>query len=100
MSKIKCKGAYLFNRAFHQNNSALVVPKAATENLINGTPIKDFILNHKDLFDFMIGVKIPKNSRLEWMKDGDVHVLSQMQRYYVSTDGGTMTKIMPHLPGS
>jgi len=38
MSKIKCKGAYLFNRAFHQNNSALVVPKAATENLINGTP--------------------------------------------------------------
>lgn len=62
--KLKNKGAYEYNLEWHKDHSALVVPKAVEEYLTKGTPVRDFILNHDDAFDFMLRVKVPRSSSL------------------------------------
>lgn len=92
---IKRKGAYDYELDFHQNQSMLVVPKAAEANLLYDTPIDDFIMNHKDIYDFMLRVKTPKSSRLVGHKDGEDVALQNITRYYVSNNGYQLVKCMP-----
>ena len=112
--KIKRKGPYrsVFNPPvidkgagdleWHQNHSALVIPKAVESVLIYGGTTRDFIYNHDDVFDFMLRTKIPRSSRLvihtgsSLWPDGD-EPQQNVCRYYVSRSGGAMTKIMPPL---
>jgi hypothetical protein len=49
--------------------------------------------------DFMLRVKVPRNSRLEWVVGDTIQPLENTQRYYVSTMGGQMVKVMPPLKG-
>jgi len=93
--KLKRKGAYEYNREWHQDHSALIVPKAAEAHLVRGESISDFIRGHSDIFDFMLRAKVDRSSRLMW---GDVQV-QNITRYYVTDQehGGTLTKIMPPL---
>lgn len=74
----------------------LVVRKAAEAHMVHGVPVRDFIMNHRDPFDFMLSVKVPRNSRLE---TGEGLTLQNTTRYYVSTDGVSLTKVMPPLKG-
>lgn len=97
--KVKRKGAYEYNREWHQNHSALVVPKAAESHLLHGTGIREFIVNHPDFMDFMLRAKIPRGSRLVWEIDGVDYELSNLTRYYASKTGGKLIKIMPPLKG-
>ena len=90
--KIKRKGAYEYERAHHQNNSALVVPKATELVLTKGLSPRQAVMQHTDMFDFCLFVKSP---RLEL--DG---VPQQGRtRYYVSTTGGTLVAVKPPPPG-
>jgi len=83
---------------WHKDHSMLVVPKAAEAKLVNNVDIADFIMRHKDPFDFLLSVKVPKTSRLEmWWLDGRKEPVQKTCRYYVSTKGCTLTKIMPPL---
>lgn len=91
MARIKRKGAYEYQLGWHQNHSALVVPKAAEAALVHGQDIRDFILNHDDPMDFMLRTKVPRSSILEW---GGERV-SNIVRYYISTEGKTLEKVMP-----
>lgn len=97
---VKRKGAYEYDRDWHQNQSALVVPKVAEEVLLTGTPIRETVLNWDNRLDFMKLVKVPKSSNLvinypDW---GDTDFpLQNTTRYYVSHDGGQLVKIMPPL---
>lgn len=95
--KVKRKGAYEYNVAWHQNHSALVVRKAVEEFLVRNVPIKEYILNHKDVYDFMLRTNIPKSSRLLIEYDDYVEELQNITRYYISDSGGKLTKIMPPL---
>lgn len=79
---------------WHQDQSQLVVPKAAEAYLLHGTPLNDFIRSHQDPFDFMIRAKIQRNCRFEGM-DPNIKNL----RYYVSLGGHELVKIMPPLAG-
>lgn len=101
--KVKYKGAYVYKReelGWHQNHSALVIPMAAVEHMINGTPIEEFIKNHKEKFDFMLRTKVPRSSRLIMaMEDGTEIPQQNICRYYPSKKGGKLIKIMPPLPG-
>lgn len=83
---------------WHKDHSALVVPKAAEAFLVRGVPVEDFIKSHRDPFDFMLSVKVPKSSRLEmrWA-DGRVEPVQNTTRYYVARGGCTLTKVMPPL---
>lgn len=89
--KLKRKGAYEYEMAWHQNHSALVVPKAAEAALVHGRDIREFISSHDDPLDFMLRTKVPRSSSLEWGGE----VVANIVRYYISTDGKTLEKVMP-----
>src|SRR5690606_17958830 len=80
--KVKRKGAYEYQLGWHQNHSALVVPKAAEAALLNGEDIATFITGHDDVMDFMLRTKAPRGSMMEW---GGTRV-PNVVRYYISTD--------------
>lgn len=95
--KVKRKGAYQYeDLGWHQNHSALVIPKAVEAYFLKGTPIRDFITNHTDKYDFMLRTKVPKSSRLVMVyEDGAEVPLQNICRYYPSKKGGKLVKIMP-----
>jgi hypothetical protein len=97
---LKRKGAYEYELDWHQNHSALVVPKAAEAALVHGTDIRTFIENHSDPFDFMLRAKVPRTSRLVLVDYKSVdHQQQNTSRYYMSVMGGDLVKIMPPLKG-
>ena len=93
--KRKRKGAYEYQRGWHQDRSGLVIPRAAEAVMVDGASPHEFVMAHRDPFDFMLSVKVPRSSRL---MHGDRKV-QNVTRYYVSTDGEPLTKVMPPLKG-
>lgn len=89
--KIKRKGAYEYEMQWHQDHSALVVPKAVEAHLIHGTDIAEYIYKHTDIFDFFLCVKTARDSHFEWNGKKVESVL----RYYISTEGKPLEKVMP-----
>jgi hypothetical protein len=88
---LKRKGAYEYNLGWHQNHSALIVPKAAEAALVHGKDIRTFIQNHHDIFDFFLRAKVPRSNVLEW---GGKKV-ANIVRYFISNGGYKLEKIMP-----
>lgn len=76
---------------YHKDWSARIVALAAEEALVRGGDIRDFIINHNDIFDFFLRTKVPRSSTLEW---GGERV-SNIVRYYISTGGRPLEKVMP-----
>ena len=98
MGKIKRKGAYEYNVQWHQDCSALVIPKAAEAALVCGEDIRTFIMNHADNYDFMCRAKVPRSNRLvmRWPEYDDAEIeMNSIIRYYVSNHGGSLVKIAP-----
>ena len=103
--KIKRIGAYAYltphddpytrERQWHQNHSNLASKKAAEAHMLHGTPIKDALRANHDPFDFTLSVKVPRNCHL---LHGDQRV-QNTSRYYMSTEGASLTKVMPPLKG-
>lgn len=91
MGKLKRKGAFEYDLGWHQNHSQLVVPKAAEAALVHGVDVREFIENHDDVMDFMLRTKVPRGSQLEWGGERQANIV----RYYVSTDGDILEKVMP-----
>lgn len=54
---IKLKGCFEINKEFHKDSSMTIVPIALKEYFVNGTPIKETILNHKNIYDFCLRLK-------------------------------------------
>ena len=111
--KLKSKGAYVHKSKesqgpkwtpsdmdWHQNHSSLVIPKAAEAALVHGKDIREFITNHDDIFDFMLRTKVGRSDNLI-ISDaaGNERELQKITRYYISVDGGTLTKISPPTKG-
>lgn len=92
--KIKKKGAYddySDGYQWSKNYSALVVKKAVLAALLEGADTKQFIYDHSDKMDFLLRAKVPRSSFL-------IHgnrVLQNTSRYYASTDGESLVKVMP-----
>lgn len=103
--KIKRIGAYAYEtpldnpytreRQWHQDHSMLVVRKAAEAQMVHGVPVRDFIMNHRDPFDFQLSVKVNRtaNGQPCVLYHGDQEV-QRNTRYYVSTDGAPLSKEM------
>ena len=89
--KLKRKGAYEYEREWHQNHSALIVPKVVEAVLLHGKDVRDYIINHDDIFDFMMFAKAPGGSHLEL----DGVEIQRRSRYYVSITGGSLIKVSP-----
>lgn len=102
MARVKRKGCYEYDMEWHQNHSALVVPKVAEKVLLEGAPIRETLEAWPDKMDFMLRVKVPRSSTLVYTRPawGDTQFpLPNTCRYYISTVGCHLFKIMPPLKG-
>jgi hypothetical protein len=98
---VKRKGAYEYqDLGHHQDQSALVIPKAVEASLVSGVSIDQYIKSHTDKYDFMLRVKVPRSNRLISVDEFGIESEEQkICRYYVSNSGVTLLKIMPALEG-
>ena len=94
--KLKLKKDYNYDLELHKDASALVIPKAIEHYLVHGQCIRDFIINHKDPYDFCLRGKVPSNNKLvlRWGEFGD-QPLQKITRYFISKTGGDLIKIGP-----
>tara|TARA_R110000787_G_C13443392_1_gene446681 strand:- start:5121 stop:7157 length:2037 start_codon:yes stop_codon:yes gene_type:complete len=76
---------------YHKDWSARIVAMAGEAALVRGEDIREFITNHGDTFDFFLRTKVPRSSILEWGGEK----VSNIVRYYISTDGKPLEKVMP-----
>ena len=111
----KYKGVYVHTSAvdggelgWHQNHSALIIKKAAAAAIVDGKPVRETILNHRDPFDFYLLAKVGRKDGLHLFNDvkwGDTVVYPQVKiqdcqrisRYYISNTGHKLIKTMPPL---
>lgn len=96
---VKRKGAYEYNLAWHQNASALVVPKVAEKVLLEGAPIHETVMNWPEPMDFMLRTKVPRSSYLSLERNEVQIQIQNVTRYYIAKDGGRLFKWMPPLKG-
>ncbi len=99
MGKVKRKGCYEYDIEWHQNGSALVIPKIAEMVLLKDIPILETLEKWPDRMDFMLRCKVPRSSRLVSNFEGHERQEQNTTRYYVAKGGATLTKIMPPLKG-
>jgi hypothetical protein len=101
---VKKIGAYKDKLEWHQNHSSIVIQKAVEAHLINGLSIEEFILNHKDPYDFMLNYKATRGIKLVLENKSQMKVtyedLQKTIRYYISTNGKALKKILPPLKGA
>jgi hypothetical protein len=90
---VKRKGAYEWNVGWHQNAGGLVIPKVAEQVLLGGAPIRETVAAWPDKHDFMMRVKVPRGSYLQWGEDQ----VQNTTRYYIAKGGKPLTKWMPPL---
>jgi hypothetical protein len=104
--KIKLNGAYEHRighidgegLAFHQNQSMVVIKRAAVEQIVNGIPVDKTIRSCKNPFDFCGRTKVPRSSRLVSVDEEGIEYAEQnICRYYIAKDGRSLVKIMPPL---
>ncbi len=94
--KVKRKGAYEIDPDWHKDHSSLVVQKAVSAWLLNGTDPTEFIYAHADAYDFMRHVKVRRSDTLTW---GD-ETIQNTTRYHIALAGKPLTKHMPPLAGA
>ncbi|KKN66521.1 hypothetical protein LCGC14_0470550 [marine sediment metagenome] len=82
---------------WHQNLSALVVPKVTEKVLLEDAPIAETVRNWPDFMDFMLRTKVPRNSYLALRIGEEQTRLQNTTRYYVAEGGGNLIKWMPPL---
>ena len=97
--KVKRKGAYQYeDLGWHQDQSGLVIPKAAEAFMLQGIPLATYIKGHKNKYDFMMRAKVPRSSKLVMeMGDGTEAAQQNTCRYYACNAGGSLVKVMPPL---
>ena len=96
---VKRKGAYEYKTEWHQNASALVVPKVAEQVLVYDKPIRETVENWPDIMDFMKRVKVPRSSYLAMEQNCRTVQLQNTTRYLITKSGGRFFKWMPPLKG-
>jgi hypothetical protein len=93
---IKLKGDYEIYKEYHKDPSTQVVPLAVKNYLIYGIPIKETIMNDKNIFDFCLRLKVNSSSRAMYkvLENNEIvdKCLDRTTRYYISTNGGTLYK--------
>ncbi len=96
---VKRKGAYDYNRGWHQDHSALVIPKVAEQVLLHGAPIRETVENWPDKHDFFLRVKVPRTGYLSLERDAVETQQQNTSRYAITKTGGTLWKHLPPLKG-
>lgn len=90
--KVKLKGAFEIDKAWHKDTSSKVVSKAIYEYYVNGTSPIDFILSHNDIYDFCNRYKATAgwHSETRGLGDGMYVTCDRQQktnRYFMTNRG-------------
>lgn len=95
--KMKRKGAYEWKYEWWQDPSATVIAKAAEDCLLTGRPVMGALRDQlqADPWSFLLRARAKGRDRLEY---GGLPV-QKTCRYYLSTSGAPLVKVMPPLPG-
>ena len=95
---VKKKGDFLTDFELHKNKSARIVPIALEQYYVHGTPVKDTIMNHKNLYDFCIRKKASRDFHYEGInKVTNVKTkYNKLIRYYVANVGEKVYKVKNH----
>lgn len=95
--KLKFKGDFEVDKDYHKNNSQRIVPLAIRNYFIDGTPVMETLVNHKDIFDFCIGRKGTKQFEYTLVKGDDrITLPDKVVRYYIASNGYKMYKLDTH----
>jgi len=96
---IKTKGDFMSDFELHKNKSARIIPLALQEYYTKNTPIETTIKEHKNIYDFCLGVKsIGKNKLIAFDKKNQTEKeLQKINRYYISNEGIHLLKRLPKL---
>ncbi len=92
----KHKGLFEFDTELHKDPSMRIVPYALNQYFIKGIPIKETILNHQDIYDFCLRLKVNSGWKAIYKYVGNYtiiqKILSKNTRYYISNSGGALYK--------
>jgi hypothetical protein len=86
--KVKVKGEFIYEKVLDGSNEFLVVPIAVKEYFVNGTPVEETIMNHKNIYDFCCSKKISRDYEIWYMEKKQ----QQLNRFFVSKKGGYLYK--------
>jgi len=92
---VKKKGDFLTDFELHKNKSARIVPIALEQYYVNGIPVADTIMKHKNLYDFCIRKKASRDFHYEGVdpKTNKQTKYNKLIRYYVSNTGEKVYKV-------
>ena len=98
--EVKRKGSFakIGDKTLKDDSSANIVAIALEEYFVNGTPVKQTVENHNDIFDFYIGVKkfenqTYMNSQLIMGDNYETLYHDKVLRFYVTTSSSVITKL-------
>jgi len=97
----KAIGPYSFEKGWHENHSALVIPKAVQQYYKDGGDIEEIVRKWPDAFDFMLCAKAKSMRKVGATRNmwGD-HQVQDVTRYYISTSGEPLVIERPPLAKS
>ena len=103
--KVKRKGQFeiyddiVENSTWHKNPSAMIIPKAINEFVVNGTEVEETVESENNIHEFLYGVKKTKAFKYIWWVADENFICrpkkkleDRVVRYYASTDGGSLYK--------
>lgn len=93
----KYKGLFEIDPELHKDPSMRIVPIALSNYFIKGIPIKDTIMNHTNIYDFCMRLRVNRSYKaiFTYITEGlqlGYKQLSKNTRYYVSNKGGFLHK--------
>lgn len=92
----KLKGCFEIDKEYYKDPSMKIVPIALKRYFVDNIPIRETILNHNDIFDFCLRLKVNSKSSafFKYLENGDLtkKKLDRTTRYYISTNGGSLYK--------
>lgn len=94
--KLKRKGLFEYQMDFHKNPSFMVIPKSLEQYFINNHSVKEYILKHDNIYDFLGAVKTTKDFTLNLYFVRNREFIKEKQekvcRYFISNKGGRLIK--------
>lgn len=93
---IEKKGMFITDIKLGKGLAPTIIPKAVINYFINKTPIKDYIKNHKDIHDFLIGQRVDKKFKVEY----NDKVINRINRFYACLSGHPLLKFKINNDGS
>lgn len=90
---VKTKGDFEIDKEIHKNKSMRIVPIALYNYFVKGIPVKETILNHKNIYDFTALKKSDRKFHFVGIKGSIVTNYKRIIRYIVTKGGEKLYRV-------